>query len=325
MLNLFFLFISFFIIYSDDNLNLKYEAVSKLIIEKNYSEAIKPLEELLKNNPNDDRALNLLGTIYQAINKTDKAEDAFFKALSSNTKNNDARLNLAAIAFKKGHTKKALILYNEALKHDKNNIKALESLAIIMLSMAKYEDAKLFYKRIIDLDKKRAGLNLGLGVIALNELNIKEARLYFLEELKFDKENLDAMFNLALAYEYDLKGNRYADNLDYSKAIDYYDLVLKKNTDFNLAGLNLGIVYAKSKDYKKAIEITKKYKDKKSSFIDKIYYNLACFYSLDNDANNATKYLELAIKNGFKDFDKIKSDPDLDNIRNEEKYKKLIK
>jgi len=301
-----------------------YNEASGLILESKYNEALKPLNTLIKEDPNNSRALNLLGTVYQSLGETDKAETFFFKALSSDTKNNDARLNLAAISFSKGFTKKALLLYNEALDQDKNNLKALESLAIIMLSLNKYDDAKVFYTRIIEFDKNRAGLNLGLGVIALNKLEIKEARAYFLKELELNSNNLDAAFNLALAYEYDLKGIRHAANLDYSNAIKYYKLVLEKNASFSIAALNLGIIYAKTKNYKEAIKITEQEIKKHNPLNYKIYYNLACFYSLDKDKDNAIKYLELAIKNGFKDFEKIKTDSDLDYIKAEEKYKKLI-
>jgi len=319
------LYFLIFILISFSNENSLINKANNLIKEAKYKEALEPLNIILKEEPNNSLALNLIGTVYQSINEIDKAEKFFFKSLSSDIKNNEARLNLAAIAFLKGHTNKALILYNDVLVHDKENIKALESLAIIMLSLNKYDDAKVFYNRIIVLDKNRPALNLGLGVIALNKLEIKEARAYFLKELEIDNKNIDAMFNLALAYEYDLKGTRYANNLDYTNAIKYYKKLLEEDPNFSLASLHLAIVYAKNKNYKEAIRITEREVEKNIKIKDKIYYNLACFYSLYNDTENALKYLKLSIKNGFKDFEKIKKDPDLDHIKNTAEFKKLVK
>jgi len=56
----------------------------------------------------------------------------------------------------------------------------------------------------------------------------------------------------------------------------------------------------------------------------KNFYNAACAASLANDNKNALKWLEIAINNGFDNLDHINSDSDLDNIRNNEKFKKII-
>lgn len=53
------------------------------------------------------------------------------------------------------------------------------------------------------------------------------------------------------------------------------------------------------------------------------YYNFACLYSLEKQTDNALHYLEKSIKHGFTDYSHIKSDTDLDNIRNTERYKTL--
>jgi tetratricopeptide (TPR) repeat protein len=54
-------------------------------------------------------------------------------------------------------------------------------------------------------------------------------------------------------------------------------------------------------------------------------YNLACLYSLTSKKEKALDYLEKSIKAGFTNAGHIQKDSDLDNIRNEEKYKELIK
>jgi Transglutaminase-like superfamily len=54
------------------------------------------------------------------------------------------------------------------------------------------------------------------------------------------------------------------------------------------------------------------------------YYNFTCLYSLENQVDNALSYFEKAIKHGYTNYSHIKSDTDLDNIRDTERYKTLI-
>ncbi|MCX6210166.1 MAG: hypothetical protein NTZ59_11900, partial [Bacteroidetes bacterium] len=54
-------------------------------------------------------------------------------------------------------------------------------------------------------------------------------------------------------------------------------------------------------------------------------YNMACYYSITKETDSAIAYLEKSIKAGYDDFENIKTDTDLDNIRNTEKFKALIK
>ena len=54
------------------------------------------------------------------------------------------------------------------------------------------------------------------------------------------------------------------------------------------------------------------------------YYNLCCTYSLANDKSKEYDYLDKSIKAGYWDYEHLKTDKDLDNIRFEEQYKKLV-
>ncbi len=53
-------------------------------------------------------------------------------------------------------------------------------------------------------------------------------------------------------------------------------------------------------------------------------YNFACTYSLLNDKILALDYFEKSVKAGYSDYAHINEDTDLDNIRNEAKFKSII-
>ncbi len=86
-----------------------------------------------------------------------------------------------------------------------------------------------------------------------------------------------------------------------------------------IAYANRGIAhYAKEQydeaiaDYRKAVEL-----NPKNPYP---YYNMACIYSI-----RACEQLRKSVENGFKDWDGIKKDEDLDNIRNSSCYKEIIR
>ena len=54
------------------------------------------------------------------------------------------------------------------------------------------------------------------------------------------------------------------------------------------------------------------------------FYNLSCIYSLSNDKINAIDYLKKSIEAGYNDYSHIQQDSDLDNIRKEEAFLKLV-
>jgi tetratricopeptide (TPR) repeat protein len=55
------------------------------------------------------------------------------------------------------------------------------------------------------------------------------------------------------------------------------------------------------------------------------YYDASCLYSLMEEKEQALKYLELAFKNGYRDFHHIQVDDDMDNIRELPEFKSLVK
>jgi hypothetical protein len=54
------------------------------------------------------------------------------------------------------------------------------------------------------------------------------------------------------------------------------------------------------------------------------HYDLACMYSVTNKKDEAIAALQQAIKLGYKVYNHIKLDRDLENIREEQGYKDLL-
>lgn len=81
-----------------------------------------------------------------------------------------------------------------------------------------------------------------------------------------------------------------------------------------------------AKDFKKSIRLFKRifYQFPEEEIGYTSAYNVACGYALWGKKEEALDWLELAVKKGFDHFDHMRKDPDLDSLRGERRYKKLL-
>ena len=78
----------------------------------------------------------------------------------------------------------------------------------------------------------------------------------------------------------------------------------------------LAVKNEQEKQYESAINYLKKALALEPDFC-RAHYNLACYFSRLNDKKQAFKYLSFAVENGYNNFSKIQSDPDLFFLRSQ--------
>jgi Flp pilus assembly protein TadD len=152
------------------------------------------------------------------------------------------------------------------------------------------------------------------GYMLSSSGNYEDAVNAFSKGIEINPEDASAYYNRGLAYA---KTGR------QEQAIEDFKKALELNPRYTMAYTNRGVVYLGMKNYEKAAE------DFNSAIeIDPqhywAYYNKACLYSITNRVGEACSWLEKAIEKGYKDWDQIKLDADLNGIRSAECYKKLI-
>lgn len=86
----------------------------------------------------------------------------------------------------------------------------------------------------------------------------------------------------------------------------------------------VGVTYYARNQYDEALEWYKKALRAAPEFGD-AYYNMACIYALTGKKALAIDYLTLAMLNGYKDWDEMANDHDLDSLKDEPAYKDLLK
>lgn len=106
--------------------------------------------------------------------------------------------------------------------------------------------------------------------------------------------------------------------------IDFYEGVLKEDAENPEILALLGGLYTEAGLCEKGLAVDEKLvKIKPSDPVAR--YNLACSYSLLKNTERALSELEKAIELGYSDYIHLRSDKDLDNIRNEARFKAVVK
>ncbi len=86
---------------------------------------------------------------------------------------------------------------------------------------------------------------------------------------------------------------------------------------------NLGIWYFHQGEMERAAEYFRKTVDLNPDYDPAVYYNLACVYSRMNQTEQAAIWLVHAIEKGYSNRRAIETDPDLENLRGSDEFRKL--
>lgn len=163
------------------------------------------------------------------------------------------------------------------------------------------------------ISKDQEYLNIGLELY--NDKKYEAAIEQFTFSIKVNDKNYRA---------YALRGIVYAMQKEYRKSIIDLQQSLDLEPDNADISSVLGAVYVQLKEYEKAQLSYEKAYELGQNKNKSVCYNLACLYSLKNQKIKALRFFEEALENGFEDFEHIKKDSDLDNIRDLGRFKDLI-
>ena len=112
------------------------------------------------------------------------------------------------------------------------------------------------------------------------------------------------------------------DQMDFE--ITFFERLLEKKPDFIEAMEALADLYTKRGAFTKGLILDEKIK-KIKPYDPIVYYNLACSYSLLNEIDKALDTIQRAIKLGYDDLRHLEIDPDLENLRKDNRFQKLIR
>jgi len=187
-----------------------------------YVKAIQCYEEVLRTEPNNIEALNMIGYALNSIGKNTEAVDVFERVLEIDPKNIHALITQAAVHVRLQNSHIALERINEALQIEPDNSDILFWKAMALAALKKDEDAIIFYDKVLKNDSEHSEAIFRKGVSLFHLNNYDEAIKYFDMALNLDPEHVDVLFYKGLSLR----------NMGmYSDALNCFRLVLELNPD----------------------------------------------------------------------------------------------
>ena len=312
-------------------------------------EAAAHYRAALENKPDFPDAYNNLGAILAKQGQTEKAIQFYQKALAIRPHFAAAHFGLANAFARKSDIEQAIRHYYLALQFKPEYAEAHINLGSIFLNSGENEKAIKHYFAALQIDPKQVQAYNNLGIALMQEGRIEAAISQFQKALQLKPDFTMAENNLrrALAIQKEIEteisrlqdilvnnpdnaevhfqlGNLYFRKGDRGRAIQQYKKALQLDPKYLPALNNLALATAANREYYKALTV----------FLDMLnyipddadtHYNIACMYSRLNRVDEAVEWLKKALDKGYVNWESIKKDGDLDNIRGTVAYKNLIK
>jgi TolB-like protein/Tfp pilus assembly protein PilF len=259
-------------------------------------EALDNYDKALKINPNYFLAYTEKGYILRSqIHDFVQSLEIYPKALALSSGNERAGLirDLGGTYFKVGFIDKAKFYYQEALNLDSNKIQNLDALAWLESSLGNFEGAMKLYKRAYEIDSTYLPDLMYYSVAGHDE------EAYLLAKRWIEYYNKTGELNLT-------KSNRVGYAFwqvgKHEEAKNYFNQQIKYD--------------------EKSIKFSRDFAKNKLS-----YYNLAATYAFLGNKAKAYQYLDDFNTMNFYPFwvlSVAKQDPLFANIRNEERFQKIL-
>jgi tetratricopeptide (TPR) repeat protein len=278
-------------------------------------EAIGHYSEALRIEPDSAETQNNLGLVLADEGRISEAIEHYTRALQVNPDFVEAQNNLGNALAKQGRNAGAIRHYMEALRIDPDSAEGHNNLGAALVGRGDIEGAIVHFQEALRLRPEYAEARINLGNAMKVRKKIDEAIGKLREALKFSSGDAASLQKL---------GNLYQKRGKLDEAIEQYRKALAIQPDYTTAINNLAVAYMVKKEYNEAVSLFEKV-IKLIPESPGAYYNLACIYARQNRVEEAIEWLSHAVEKGYKNWDLIKNDPDLENIRSSAYYKELVK
>jgi protein O-mannosyl-transferase len=290
--------------------------LQKILLGKDgVKDQAKYYEEALRIDPNNAKAHIGLATILKNQGRIDEAENHFNDALRTNPTNIDANKELGNLLFHKGNYDVAIKHYSAALRADPHQAEVYNNLGTVFIYKGDLNKAIEYYQKSIEEKPDYAEAVKNLNNALINQKNLELLSMRIQQSIKANPRN--PVFYTRL-------GDIYRQLGKYNEAISQYQQAIMIQPNHVQAMYGVVLVYSKRQEYLKAIDVLQKILQMQPGNPE-VYYNIACLYAKQGKTDESIAWLKQSIEKGFHNWDLIKKDPDLSNIRNTTFATNLIK
>lgn len=233
-------------------------------------------------------------------------------------------------------------LFAHTLAVTKNNYVAHYNYGTAVATAGDLKQAVTHFKKTLTIKPDKPEPHTSLGNALGRMGRTEEAIYHFKQAIKGYKDKTTyyspsdraiAYYNIANAYAIKRKSDKAVKHFkkaqsldpDYSKAADIQALISRlPSHDSPKTLFKQAVRHISSQQYDAAIKKLKAILEKDPAN-QPILYNIACVYSMKNQNKEAGLWLQKAISKGYDNWEHIKTDPDLKNLRESKYYEEILK
>lgn len=249
-------------------------------------DAIAPLVAAIRNKPDFALAHYNLGLAYFELGRFEEAAREARLALAADPDMVTAEMNLG--------------------------LSANAHLGLSLMNQEKYEEAIQCFKKN---EKEFAATFFNMGLALFRAKRNKEALDYFKRATAIRPDDAEFL---------DLLGQTYTELGNYAAAEKHLRRSIELGPDEYWGYYDLGNLFLRLKDKRKEAKALLTRAIELAPDFMWSYYCLGCWYALEGKKAQAFEWLEKALEKGFKDLDWIEKDKDLDGLRKDPRYAKLL-
>jgi tetratricopeptide (TPR) repeat protein len=253
---------------------------------KQYQEAIKYYQEIIKVDSKDITTYHNFGNLLKKLNLNKEALQVYSMGLKQNSKDFNLHNNVGMVFENLGNNDKAITAYKNAVRINPKFAKAVNNIGVVLYKQKKYEQSAKIFQIALDVDPQYIEVYSNMGAAFNKAKNYDESIKSLETAIAKMPKNSGAYTNL---------GNVYNKLHEYKKATKLHEkaIELEPNgynaySNVGTSYKNLGLTTKAINSYKKAIEI-------KPDF-ENAHFDLATIYLSEGNFKNGWREYEWRFK-----------------------------
>ncbi|MDJ0803519.1 MAG: tetratricopeptide repeat protein [Desulfobacterales bacterium] len=298
---------------------------------------------------NNHFAHNNLGSDYAQKGQFDQAAHHFIEALRAKPDYWTAQNNLGLAMDRRGRLAEALDHYAQALQLKPEYDDAHNNMGSTLAKLDRWDEARDHFRRAVQINPRNATAQSNLATALARQGRMQEARAHFQQAVAVDPYLESAILPLAMihAHQGEIEAaqavleaglRRMPDNAsiayelgqlhhqrgDLDQAAARYRDVIALAPQNGKALNGLARIHYQKQEYDEALRLFLKLSQQFPNHPE-IDYNIACVYARQRQTQNALTWLRQAIDKGYRDWQRMKTDPDLESIRHTPAFEELMR
>jgi len=271
-------------------------------------------------DPKNDKPHELLGRLYDKLNKPEDAKQELQVALKQNSSDWQLYTDLGLNAYKGGEYKAAAAYWEQALRLEPDNVPVLRNLGAVYHNLGRDDDAASALQHSLEIQPTADAYN-NLGYIRFYQGRYQDAVPAFEKTVTLGANNFDNWASLADAYRW-TPGNADKAKQAYNTAIRLVREEIAKNPNQADLRANLTLYLAENGDKTGALAELRT-AEQAHSKDPSVLYNIAVTYELCGNRDKALDALLASVKAG-QSLDDVKNDPELVALRADPRFQLKI-